>query len=60
MVDIQMADKVVGIYTCLCCGYKALPLLKEDSLAYICPVCFGENDVFISSDENHEMWIGYN
>lgn len=55
MIDIQMADKVVGIYTCLCCGYKALPLLKEDSLAYICPVCFGENDVFISSDENHEM-----
>ncbi|WP_308415473.1 CPCC family cysteine-rich protein [Sporanaerobium hydrogeniformans] len=48
----EILDEVVGVYPCLCCGYKTLPVPKEDAIAYICPVCFWENDVFISSDDN--------
>ncbi|MEG0388886.1 MAG: CPCC family cysteine-rich protein, partial [Niameybacter sp.] len=44
--DGEITAKVVGIYACLCCGYKTLPVPKEDAIAYICPVCFWENDVF--------------
>lgn len=32
---------------CLCCGYKTLPKSVEHSTAFICPVCFWENDVFM-------------
>lgn len=40
-----------GIYPCPCCGCKTLPVLPECAIAYICPVCFWENDVFITSDQ---------
>lgn len=51
-----------GIYPCPCCGYRTYPVPKEEAIAYICPVCFWENDVFTSdddepSDENHGMTL---
>ena len=39
------------MYQCLCCGCYTLPVPPEDAIAYICPVCFWENDVFIKSDD---------
>lgn len=45
-------------YPCQCCGNLTLPVPNEEAVAYICPVCLWENDVFIRSvdepsDENH-------
>ena len=45
-------------YPCPCCGYLTYPVPREEAIAYICPVCFWENDVFVisddePSDENH-------
>lgn len=34
---------------CLCCGYKTLPAKRENCIAFICPVCFFENDVFMKN-----------
>jgi hypothetical protein len=36
-------------YKCLCCGNYTLPVEPEAAVAFICPVCYWENDVFISS-----------
>lgn len=49
-------------YPCPCCGYYTLPVPASDAIAYICPVCFWENDVFLTredepSDENHGMTL---
>ena len=49
-------------YPCPCCGYATLPVPAADAVAYICPVCYWENDVFISrddepSDENYGMTL---
>ena len=54
--------EVKGFYPCPCCGYLTLPVPEEEAIAYICPVCFWENDVFIKSndepsDENHGMTL---
>lgn len=38
-------------FPCPCCGYKTFPVPKERATAYICPVCFWENDVFTSSED---------
>ena len=51
-----------GWYPCPCCGYRTLPVPQEEAVAYICPVCFWENDVFLQSetepsDENHGMTL---
>jgi len=51
-----------GHFPCPCCGYKTFPVPKEDALAYICPVCMWENDVFTPgeeqpSDENRGMTL---
>ena len=51
-----------GIYPCLCCGHRTFPVPKEDAVAYICPVCLWENDVFdpaedAPSDENRGMTL---
>ena len=51
-----------GIYPCPCCGYLTLPVPKEEAIAYICPVCLWENDVFDPgedqpSDENRGMTL---
>lgn len=49
-------------YPCPCCGFLTFPVPKEDALAYICPVCYWENDVFDPgeddpSDENRGMTL---
>ena len=31
-------------YPCPCCGFLTLPVPREEAIAYICPVCFWEND----------------
>lgn len=54
--------EIKGVYPCPCCGYRTFPVPKEEAIAYICPVCFWENDVFIKSDnepsdENHGMTL---
>ena len=49
-------------YPCPCCGYRTYPVPKEDAAAFICPVCFWENDVFTPgedqpSDENRGITL---
>lgn len=51
-----------GKFPCPCCGCKTFPVPQEDALAYICPVCLWENDVFDPgedqpSDENRGMTL---
>ncbi|MBQ3257197.1 MAG: hypothetical protein IJA67_07280 [Oscillospiraceae bacterium] len=46
------------MYKCKCCGHETLHVPPEDAVAYICPICWWENDVFTAdddepSDENH-------
>lgn len=49
--DEQMPyDEVRGDSPCPCCGYMTIPN-KGDALAYICPVCMWEIDLFISSED---------
>ena len=50
------------MYKCLCCGNETLPVPAEVAIAFICPVCWWENDVFLKSpdepsDENHGMTL---
>ena len=57
-----VAEAPGGIYPCPCCGCRTFPVPKEDAVAYICPVCFWENDVFnpeedAPSDENRRMTL---
>lgn len=45
------------MYKCPCCNYYTLPAPPDCAIAFICPVCCWENDVFIKSadepsDEN--------
>ncbi|WP_312644068.1 CPCC family cysteine-rich protein [Hydrogenoanaerobacterium sp.] len=49
-------------YSCPCCGYYTFSVPKEDAIAYICPVCFWENDIFTlgddePSDENRSLTL---
>lgn len=58
----EEAAPVAKKYPCPCCGFLTLPVPREDALAFICPVCFWENDVFDCdvdqpSDENHGMTL---
>lgn len=51
-----------GKFPCPCCGYRTFPVPVEEAVAYICPVCFWENDVFTPgedqpSDENRGMTL---
>lgn len=53
---------VPGQYPCPCCGCKTFSVPAADALAYICPVCMWENDVFTAaddqpSDENRGMTL---
>lgn len=46
---------------CPCCGFLTIPN-GGDALAYICPVCFWEIDLFIeggseASDQNHGLTL---
>ena len=38
-------------FPCPCCGYWTFPVPKEEAVAYICPVCFWENDVFTLGED---------
>lgn len=56
------AEPLCRDYPCPCCGETTLPVPQEEAIAYICPVCLWENDVFIRSedepsDENHGMTL---
>ena len=31
-------------HRCMCCGNYTLPAPQNEAIAYICPVCFWEND----------------
>ncbi len=58
----QYLRRRAGAWPCPCCGFLTLPAPRERATAYICPVCFWENDAFISgddepSDENHGMTL---
>mgnify|MGYP002509437895 FL=1 len=60
--ELPQEPSCLGKYPCPCCGYKTFPVPKEEAAAYICPVCFWENDVFSSgedqpSDENRGMTL---
>ena len=60
--EIPEPPEPVGKYPCPCCGYITFPVPKKEALAYICPVCFWENDVFdpgedSPSDENGGMTL---
>lgn len=49
-------------YACPCCGCRTFPVKAEEAPAFICPVCFWENDLFLSgedeqSDENHGLTL---
>ena len=55
-------ETVHGRFPCPCCGCRTLPVPAVDAIAYICPVCFWENDVFLRcenepSDENHGLTL---
>ena len=39
-------------YPCPCCGYYTFPVPKEEAIAYICPVCCWENDVFDPGEDD--------
>ncbi len=41
---------IVGKSPCPCCGFITIPN-NGDALAYICPICFWEIDLFIQSDD---------
>ncbi len=60
--DASKAPGPPGAFHCPCCGYRTFPVPPEDALAYICPVCMWENDVFTTSpdapsDENHGLTL---
>ena len=51
-----------GRFPCPCCGYLTFPAPKEEAVAFVCPVCFWENDVFTPdadqpSDENRGITL---
>ena len=51
-----------GRWPCPCCGQRTFPDPPEAAIAYICPVCWWENDVFTASadepsDENHGLTL---
>lgn len=55
-------EEPVAQFPCPCCGCLTFPVPKEEAMAYICPVCFWENDVFdpgedVPSDENRGMTL---
>lgn len=59
---VSWSEAPIQRFPCPCCGCKTFPVPVEDAVAYICPVCMWENDVFItsadeSSDENHGMTL---
>ena len=55
-IEHAPAPEVVGDSPCPCCGCITIPN-GGDALAYICPVCFWEIDLFICSEQNHGLTL---
>lgn len=49
--EIPVTSEHPGIYPCPCCGYRTFPVPAAEAIAAICPVCFWENDVFLTQDD---------
>ncbi|MEG6617206.1 CPCC family cysteine-rich protein [Peptococcaceae bacterium 1198_IL3148] len=52
---------MVGNSPCPCCGFITIPN-NGDALAYVCPICLWEIDLFIqsddeASDQNHGLTL---
>lgn len=45
--DALKETHIQGKYPCPCCKYITFPVPPNEAVAYICPVCYWENDVFI-------------
>lgn len=41
----------MSVYQCPCCNSYTLPVPADCAIAFICPVCLWENDVFIHGDD---------
>lgn len=59
--NTRVENEIVANALCPCCGNKTIPS-NEDALAYICPICFWEIDLFIKSDnepsdQNHGLTL---
>lgn len=59
---LQLENSANVGYPCPCCGCRTFPVPAVDALAYICPVCMWENDLFTNSDdepsdENHGLTL---
>ena len=55
-------EEPAGRYACPCCGYLTFRIPIKAAVAFICPVCYWENDVFDPgeddpSDENGGMTL---
>ena len=60
--DVPKKTHLHGKYPCPCCKHITFPVPSDEAVAYICPVCYWENDVFITkddeaSDENNGMTL---
>lgn len=60
-IDNRPIEEVIGDSPCPCCESMTIPN-KGDALAYICPVCYWEIDLFIKSDnepsdQNHGLTL---
>ena len=59
--NTRIENEIVATALCPCCGNKTIPN-HGDALAYICPICFWEIDLFIKSenepsDQNHGLTL---
>ncbi len=50
------------MYSCPCCGKPTFPISPDQAIAFICPECNWENDVFVEdcdqpSDENRGLTL---
>lgn len=49
-------------FKCPCCDYYTFSISSKDDIGFICPVCFWENDAFLTfdnepSDCNHGITL---
>ena len=50
------------MYKCKCCNHETLSVPPKDAVGFVCPICWWENDVFATdddepSDENHGLTL---
>jgi hypothetical protein len=61
IVKSSLKVDIVGNWPCPCCGFITIPN-EGNALAYICPICLWEIDLFIqredeASDQNHGLTL---